>query len=314
MATSQEAQKTQRKALVERAAERLRSAGDQVAPVAHSNPVRAVEPKPSASVERLAARPGDSAGSEAATQASIELDLDRLRERGIWVPNGVRSRINEEVRVIKVNALQLVARLRSEGSEKSNVLMITSCGPDEGKTFTAINLAMSIAVEKDYEALLVDADFNRRGVPKTLGIETNLGLVDVLEDPKLDIESAIVKTNFDGLSILPAGRESAFAPELLASSRMQILLADLALRDPNRIVILDASPALATSEPSVLAKYVGQTLFVIGAGQTTTEMTAEALGLVGKCPNVGFVLNKASPQFSPRQFGSYFETSGSDRR
>ena len=314
MASSQEAKKTQRKALVERAAERIRNTGDQIAPVVAPGPQVAIENKPSESVERLATRSGEQGRSKAREQARVELDIKRLRKLGIWVPNGVRSRINEELRVIKVNALQLVSRLRTEGSEKANVLMITSCGPEEGKSFTAINLAMSIAVEKDYEALLVDTDFNRPGIPQTLGVEAETGLVDVLEDPKLDIDSAILKTNFDGLSILPAGRESSFAPELLASSRMQILLADLALQNPNRIIILDSSPALATSEPSVLAKYVGQILFVVGAGDTTTESTTEALGMIGKCPNIGFVLNKASTQFSPRQFGSYFDNASGDRR
>ena len=290
-----------RRALVERAAERLNHVFQE--PVSENG-----VPRPAASIETFAPRPAaehqqESAQEEVPPQKSAYVDLERLRKLGFWVPNGSRRLINEELRVIKLNALQLVSRLEREGSEKANVIMVTSGGADEGKTFTAINLALSIAAEKDYDALLVDTDPGRAGVLEVLGLTADLGLVDVLEDPKRDIESVILHTNVEGLSVLPAGRHHPLGPELLASNRMRLLLSDLAVRNRRQIIVLDSFPVLAASEPSVLAKYTGQIVFVVGANQATTAATSEALSIVKLCPNVGFVLNKASKHYAPGLFG-----------
>lgn len=281
--------------MVERAAERLNHVYQE--PVSEDS-----APRPAASIEAFAPRPS-AEHQQAPSQKIVSLDLERLRKLGFWVPNGSRRLINEELRVIKLNALQLVSRLESEGSEKANVIMVTSGGGGEGKTFTAINLALSIAAEKDYDALLVDTDPGRSGVLEMLGLSAGLGLVDVLEDPQRDIESVILHTNVEGLSVLPAGRHHPLGPELLASNRMRALLSDLAVRNRKQIIILDSFPVLVASEPSVLAKYTGQIVFVVGANQATTAATSEALAIVKICPNVGFVLNKAAKHYAPGLFG-----------
>ena len=301
MSSSLKANDKVRRALVERAAERLNHvyqdpASEDSAPRPAAS-IEAFAPKPSADLQPVPLQ------EEVPPQKSVYIDLERLRKLGFWVPNGSRRLINEELRVIKLNALQLVSRLEKEGSEKANVIMVTSGGADEGKTFTAINLALSIAAEKDYDALLVDTDPDRSGVLEVLGLTADSGLVDVLEDPQRDIESVVLHTNVEGLSVLPAGRHHPLGPELLASNRMRAMLSDLAVRNRKQIIILDSFPVLVASEPSVLAKYAGQIVFVVGANQATTAATSEALSTLKICPNVGFVLNKAAKHYAPGLFG-----------
>lgn len=286
---------------MERAAERLNHvfrepASENSAPRPAAS-IEAFAPKPAAERQQVPAQDG------ALPQEGAHIDLERLRKLGFWVPNGSRRLINEELRVIKLNVLELSSRLEKEGSEKANVVMVTSGGAGEGKTFTAINLALSIAAEKDCDALLVDMDPGRAGALEVLGLTADLGLVDVLEDPKRDIESVILRTNIEGLSVLPVGRHHPLGPELLASNRMQLLLSDLAVRNRKQIIILDSFPVLSASEPSVLAKYTGQIVFVVGANLATTAATSEALSIAKLCPNVGFVLNKASKHYAPGLFG-----------
>ena len=164
---------------------------------------------------------------------SVELDFRRLESQGIVTPNNTRSRTTEEFRLIKRTVL--ANRWRGE-VPNANLIMVTSAVPGEGKTFSAMNLSMSIASEKDLSVLLIDCDLTKPTISSRFGISAQRGLVDVLEDGKLDIADVIIRTNVEGLSVIPAGAPNPMNPELLASERMKNLLSDMATRYSNRII------------------------------------------------------------------------------
>lgn len=237
----------------------------------------------------------------------VLVDRDKLREAGFIVPDGPVTGISEEFRIIKRQLL-----LAAKGSAKMNPvphgerILICSAHPDEGKTFCALNLALSIAAEKDNEVLLVDADFAKPSILSSLGLEGSKGLMDALADPQLPVENCIIHTDIPGLAILPAGDQTNADTEYLASSRTEQVLNRLTQNNPNRIVIFDSPPALSASPASVLATHVGQVVMVVKADETTETALRDALGLMGGCEHIQLLLN--GTKFSPtgRRFGSYY--------
>jgi len=237
----------------------------------------------------------------------VMVDRDKLREAGFIVPDGPVTGIAEEFRIIKRQLL-----LAAKGSQKTEPvphgerILICSAHPDEGKTFCALNLALSIAAEKDNEVLLVDADFAKPSILSSLGLEGSKGLMDALADPQLPVESCIIHTDIPGLAILPAGDQTNADTEYLASSRTQQVLNRLTENNPHRIVIFDSPPALSASPASVLATHVGQVVMVVKADETTETALRDALSLMGGCEHIQLLLN--GTKFSPtgRRFGSYY--------
>lgn len=237
----------------------------------------------------------------------VIVDRDKLREAGFIVPDGPVTGISEEFRIIKRQLL-----LAAKGSQKvapvrhGERILICSAHPDEGKTFCALNLALSIAAEKDNEVLLVDADFAKPSILSSLGLEGSKGLMDALADPELAVENCIIHTDIPGLAILPAGDQTNADTEYLASARTQQVLNRLTQNNPHRIVIFDSPPALSASPASVLATHVGQVVMVVKADETTETALRDALSLMGGCENIQLLLN--GTKFSPtgRRFGSYY--------
>ena len=224
---------------------------------------------------------GDHAGG---TAGRITIDFKRLRAARIINPDGDRSRTMEEFRLIKRTILMKAFNSRQGGLPNGHLVMVASTRPGEGKTFSAVNLAMSIASERDHTVLLVDADLSRANVLRTLGIERDRadpharrGLVDLLEDESLDVSDVMVQTNVEKLTILPAGHTHAMSTELLASERMRRLTQDISTRYRDRIIIFDTPPVLATSEPTALATHVGQVVFVVEANKTSRVAVQQAL-------------------------------------
>ena len=237
----------------------------------------------------------------------VIVDRDKLREAGFVVPDGPVTGISEEFRIIKRQLL-----LSAKGSAKQarvpygERILICSAHPNEGKTFCALNLALSIAAEKDNEVLLVDADFAKPSILSSLGLEGSKGLMDALADPQLPVEECIIQTDIAGLAILPAGDQTNADTEYLASSRTEQVLNRLTQHNPNRIVIFDSPPALSASPASVLATHVGQVVMVVKADETTETALRDALSLMAGCDNIQLLLN--GTKFSPtgRSFGSYY--------
>jgi len=236
---------------------------------------------------------------------SVEIDMEKIRTAGMVTPFGERTHIAEEFRLIKRPLLLNAFEKGPNAIRNGNVIMVASSRSGEGKTFMAVNLAMSIASERDLTVLLIDADVAKPDIPNVLGFEADLGLVDLIADDRIDMSEVIMRTNIENLSVMPAGRPHHLATELLASERMGNLVSELSLRYPERVVIMDSPPALLSSVAGVLALNVGQTLFVVEAERTSQTAVDSAIGLVSACKNINLLLNKSRPLGGGERFGSY---------
>jgi len=223
----------------------------------------------------------------------VELDLDALVASGIVSPNAPRSQIADQYRVIK---RPLITNAMGKGAapvENGNLIMVTSALAGEGKSFTAINLAMSIATELDNTVMLVDADVARPSVLRMLGLPASPGLLDMLVGDVADLSSVLLKTNIDKLTLLPSGTPHLRATELLASDAMTHLIANIAHRYSDRIIIFDSPPLLLTTESRVLATHMGQIVMVVHAQKTLQTDVQHALASIESCPVKMMVLNQA---------------------
>ena len=236
-----------------------------------------------------------------------EINRERLAAHNFIVPDGAVTGLSEEFRIVK-RQLLLAARGGKgfDALPHGERILVCSAHPNEGKTYCAINLALSMASEKDNRVLLVDADFAKPSVLSTLGIESGPGFMDALADDKVEAESFIIETDIEGLSILPAGSRTNQDTEYLAAARTAQIIDDLTRNDPSRIIIFDSPPALAASPASVLALHVGQVLMIVHADVTTDSALRDALSLLRGCEHVHLLLNRA--KFSPtgRKFGNYY--------
>jgi len=239
---------------------------------------------------------------DARAAITATLDLHALESSGHLVPSQQRTALAEEFRHIK---RPLLTAMRESGprSPRQMLIMVTSALSGEGKTYCAINLAMSMAAEIDRSVLLVDADVVQPDLFRRLGVPPMPGLLDLLADPTLGLSQVAAATNVPKLSILSAGTPNAMSTELLASEAMERLLVSLAEDEPDRIVIFDAPPLLLTNEAQLLASRVGQVVLVVEAGKTPRQLLAQAFGLLEACPVVVPVLNKAEHSPAPLGYG-----------
>ena len=234
------------------------------------------------------------------------IDRARLAKAGFVDPDGEGGGVVEEFRLIKHELLADIEKRTGLPDERNRAVLIASAQPKAGKTFCAINLALSLAGERDVEALLVEADFPKPDLLATLGLaDDRPGLVDMLADRGSDPEDFVIRTDVPGLSVLPAGRKANNVPELLASDRTREVLAKLVAGDRRRIILFDSPPALMASHATVLAGHVGQALVVVRADQTTEADLRETIGLLHGCGHVGLILNAAGLAVTGRKFGAY---------
>jgi receptor protein-tyrosine kinase len=182
--------------------------------------------------------------------------------------------------------------------------MVASAVADEGKSFTAVNLSLSMAAETDCMVVLVDGDCIRARLTELFGVRGALGLTDLLQDPKLALENVVIPTNVPNLSFLPAGRRLERAVELLASARMRNLCAALS-QTPQRLIVFDSSPLLLTAEAPALASQVGQIVVVVRADRTPQQAVLAAIGKLDLAKPVGLILNQATAGLSSLSYDSY---------
>lgn len=230
------------------------------------------------------------------------IDREELRAAGFILPDAPAGQLAEEFRIVK---RQLLLRAQEGGNPKDRMILVCSAQPNEGKTFCAVNLALSMAGEKDVEVLLVDADFAKPEILSTLGLEGGLGIMDAIVDPSVHVESCVVRTDIANLSILPAGRQTHEATELLASERTKAIFEELS-GNGSRIVIFDSPPALAASPASELALQCGQTVMVVRADRTSESDLREAIGLLAGCEDIRLLLNGVAFAPEGRRFGHYY--------
>lgn len=238
------------------------------------------------------------------TSRSISLDLPKLC-KSLLVPGHELMELAAEFRSIKRPLVANVTVPAVDGATAGNLIVVTSAVQGEGKTFCAINLALSMAAEVDKTVLLVDADVLKPSVSTRLGVEASVGLLDVLSDRSVDLADVLLKTNIPKFTLLPAGVPRPDSAELLAGGHMKELFDELSRRYPDRIIVVDAPPLLPTSEARTLASRAGQVLMVVDAGRTSQALLGEAFAAVESCKNVMSVLNRRSSMLRNHGSGSY---------
>jgi len=237
-------------------------------------------------------------------QNIIHFDWDYLDANGFIKVADSHSRIAEEYRSIKRPLVTNAIGSRNNDIKNSNLILITSSVPGEGKTFTSINLAFSIAAEMDKKVLLIDADVAKPSIAKVLGIKSKVGLIDYLETDSLQLSDIILQTEIPGLRIITAGKSHKFSTELLASDKMIALSKELSERYSDRIVIFDTPPLLATTQAEVLASQMGQVVLVVAAESTPQNFVIESTKKLQNCSDVVLgVLNKAQRTLNAGYYG-----------
>lgn len=237
-----------------------------------------------------------SSSLEEQSSRRVHLAMDRLKQQGLLTADMARSTLAEEFRVIKRPLLANAFGQNASQVKNGNLVMVSSALPGEGKTFTAINLAMSIAMEMDRTVLLVDADISRPALTRHFGFEAEMGLIDVLVEESVDLSEVLIRTDVPKLTVLPAGARHHHATELLASEYMESLAQEFSTRYPDRMVIFDTPPLMATSQASVLANIMGQVVVVVEAGRAPQHIVKEALSRLGNPEIVGLILNKTGKE------------------
>ncbi|HTK78907.1 MAG TPA: AAA family ATPase [Rhizomicrobium sp.] len=243
----------------------------------------------------------------------VSISQTTLASHGIALPSSGTSRTVEEFRALKREVIANIARTRDASTGLSNrIVLVTSANPGEGKTFTATNLALALASEKDTHVLLMDADAYRQSMLGYLGIFAEKGWLDFVSEKSARLGELILHTNLPNFSVLPAGKERDQIPELISSSRMADLFEQLMSEDPARLVVVDAVPCLTSTEPSILAGLAGQTLFVVAAHETAQDQIEASLRLLKASPRVNLMLNKMHPVLTDH-FKGYGYTYGAQR-
>jgi protein-tyrosine kinase len=233
------------------------------------------------------------AGPEPTRLSNREIVLNRnqLRAAGYLPEFGHELRFADYYREIKRPIIRRAVAANAPPAQR--LILVTSALPGEGKTFTSLNLALSMARERDLSVLLIDADFPKSHIGRALGMHDEPGLLDALADEALDVESLILRTNVKGLEFLSGGRAHGAAAELVASSRMKDIAIRLAARNPHRLVLFDSGPLLASSEARAFIHIPGQVVLVARAGKTPRQALLDAISHIDKKALHGLVLNDA---------------------
>ncbi|MEJ2589958.1 MAG: XrtA-associated tyrosine autokinase [Candidatus Thiodiazotropha sp.] len=278
------------------------------APVATGAPVSGQVLTPKAVPGAETPDRGTGAAAEAAKvpNARITLDYQALAKLGYVVPDNDNKQTAEEYRVIKRPIVMNAFGKGAAPIPHGNLISIASSLPSEGKTFTALNLGLSISSEMDSTVLLIDGDVIKSSLTKLIGAESRRGLIDLLEDPNCKVSDVILDTQNPKLKIIPAGTNSAHSTELLASKAMERLLTEFAERYNDRIILFDSPPMLATSEATVLNHLMGQVVMVVEAGNTPVDAIKDSLSKLDADKAIGLVLNKSRTSKVGNYFGTYY--------
>jgi len=257
-------------------------------------------------VDDPVANQNQSAGGASCTKTTnfLEIDFDVLKRMGAILPDDSRSKIKDEYKHIKRPLLQK-AMTRPDPQSPDNLIMVTSAHSGEGKTFSALNLALSIAVERDCRVLLIDADVVKSGLGRILALDDKPGLVEYLNGEIDSLSDIMLSTNIHNLTVLPAGKTHHLSHELLASNSMRELVNELSSRYHDRIIIFDSPPVLITSEALVLSDLVGQIAFVVEQDKTSQHAVKEGLAKLDSSKVSGLILNK-SHTLGEGYYGYYY--------
>lgn len=260
----------------------------------------------------------DASGSTAASPApahpveerrrvyDVKLDLLFLRRMGMLTPDADHRDLQEQYRLVKRQVITRAFAGDHPGPHPGNLIQVTSSMSDEGKTFTAFNLGMSIAMEVDFTVLLIDADLTRQSLTQLVGLGGRPGMTEILAGEVTDVRDVVFRTDIPRLAVIPAGRAHPRSTELIASDGMRRLSRELATRYPDRLVIFDSTPLLMDSQAATLAGHMGQVVVVVEAGRTQEQVIREAVGLLELADSrVGLLLNKSFRRHGYGTYGGY---------
>lgn len=226
----------------------------------------------------------------------VNINWKSLAAEGFIDNNDTKSQLAEEFRVIKRPLVNNIQGADANGISRSNLILICSSLPGEGKTFISINLALSIANELDKSVLLIDADVEKPSISKQLGIKQSPGLIEYLENDKITFSDILLKTDLDNLNVIPAGKRHKYSTELLSSQRMYHFAEEVSRRYKDRIVIFDSPPLLVATQAQILAELVGQVVLVIAAEETPQNVVNDSIAKLANCDVVMTLLNKTKKE------------------
>ncbi len=251
-------------------------------------------------------------GADEEPKRSVVVDSDVLREQGLLAPEGQARHVSDQYRIIKRPILKLAMGESADAHASANLVMIASPLSGDGKTFNAINIALSIANENEVSVVLVDADVAKPHITRLFGLADEPGFIDLLRDGETNLELAKVGTSVPGLSIIPAGQVFEYATELLASNRMAEAVRRLSSGVQNRVVVFDSPPLLQATESSVLASRMDQIVLVVCADRTPRPAVFAAIDLLDPDKPLNLIFNRAGYMFGGSSYGGYSYGYGSD--
>jgi receptor protein-tyrosine kinase len=243
-----------------------------------------------------------SRAEEKATKV-VQIERNKLREMDLLPPADMERQIASQYQQVKRPLIASALGRGGAAIPNGNIIMLASALPGEGKTFTSVNLALSMALEKDLEVLLVDADVAKPHISRIFGLENDRGLLDLLVDSNLHPDSLILRTNVDRLTILPAGKRIETATEVLASPRMEELVLQLVSDGKQRIVLFDSPPLLLSTESRALVANMGQIVLVVRADETVQKAVTDAIEAIGEAKPISLILNQTHTPPSSGYYG-----------
>jgi len=208
-------------------------------------------------------------------------ERERILPPGAGGPNGT---------AYKMLRTQVMRRLHDFGA---NTLAVLSADKGEGKTLTAINLAIAVAADHGHTALLVDFDLHNPSVHRRLGFEPEIGVEDCLLEQRPIYEAMVKVAGYERLTVLPARRRMEQSSEWLAGQRVAELVEELRARYYNRVLIFDLPPVLLTDDALAFSRHVQAGLFVVSESKTARDGVTRSLSLLNHLPIVGTVLNRS---------------------
>jgi protein-tyrosine kinase len=232
----------------------------------------------------------------------LTIDTNALRAGGYLPEKDKDRQFADHYRRIKRPLIEKALSGDTAGGEP-RIIMVASAVPGDGKTFTSINLAFSMALERDISVLLVDSDVSKQHITDIFGLRGRKGLLDALTDESLDAESLVIPTSVRGFALLPAGRRIEGTAELLSSNRMQKIVTALCARNPRRILLLDSPPLLITNEGRAIMKIAGQVVLVVRAGETPLHAVQASIDMLDEKKAGGLILNQVKVGLTEGYYG-----------
>ena len=241
----------------------------------------------------------------------VQIDRNAMRDAGLIAPEAENKLFEDEYRVIKRPILSNAFGRNADTVERGYAVLVTSALAGDGKTFTCINLALSLAREQDTTVLLIDADVPKPHISSLFGANDEAGLLDYLDGSVSELEAIELQTSIDGLTILPAGKSRENGTELLSGDRMHELFESIHRRDPRQVVVVDSSPLLQTTESRALAAIAGQVAVVVRAGITPREAVMDAIATLDTGKPTNLILNQVRFGRRSGYYGGYYSGYGS---